>query len=886
MYRKNQLSFIILLILFLVYGCHKPRVFEDISYSFKERTDALVKEMSLEEKISQLKYNAPAITRLNITQYNWWNEALHGVGRSGIATVFPQAIGMAATWDEPFMHTMGDVVSDEARAKYNKYRKENKHGIYQGLTFWSPNINVFRDPRWGRGMETFGEDPYLTSKLGTAYIQGLQGDDSVYLKLVATAKHFAVHSGPEYGRHSFNAVPSFYDYMETYTPQFKDAVVNGHVYSVMCAYNRLNGKPCCGNSELSSLLRNDWNFKGYIVSDCGAVRDFYAQDAHEIVNTKAEAAAIALQSGTDLNCGDSYEDLLEALKGGYITEADIDVSVNRLMLARMKLGMFDPEEKVSYNSISPDVVNCKKHQQYALDAARKSIVLLKNEGEILPLNKNIKKLAVIGPNADYLESLLGNYNGYPSNPITPLSGLKDKLPNTKITYALGCSHADELPYMSVIPSQFLYTDTTLSKNGLVAGYYNDSISGKPLLQRIDDNIDFKWIDKLPVKNINSNKFAVKWEGVLIPDANGEYSIGFEGFNKMALWINGELQCERYSVHDPVREYVKLYLKAGRKYSIRIEYNQYQSEYPMARLLWETPHKNRQKQAVEKAKDADAVILCMGLTPLLEGEKMDVDVDGFNGGDRVNIELPKVQQDLIREIMKLEKPAVLVLLNGSALAINWENDNVQAIVEAWYPGQSGGKAIADVLFGDYNPAGRLPVTFYKSVNQLPDFLNYNMEGRTYRYFKEKPLYEFGYGLSYSTFLYTNIITQDSINAGEIFNVQVDVKNISQLDGDEVVQLYVSHPFYKGKKAIRSLKGFKRVHLKGGESKTVSFELSPHDIAVLDSNNQYVIDGTPVEISIGGCQPDKLSILEKKVITTQVLPKLINHETHVLNEYQSK
>ncbi len=882
MQRKNLISFINLLLLILVYGCNKPRVFEDTTYSFEERVDALVKEMTLEEKVSQLKYNAPAIPRLNISEYNWWNEALHGVGRSGIATVFPQAIGMAATWDEPFMYGTGDVVSDEARAKYNKYSKENKHGIYQGLTFWSPNINIFRDPRWGRGMETFGEDPYLTSKIGTAYIIGLQGNDSTYLKLVATAKHFAVHSGPEFGRHSFNAVPSLYDYLETYTPQFKDAVINGRVYSVMCAYNRLNGMPCCGNTELSSLLRNDWDFKGYIVSDCGAIRDFYAQEAHEIVNTKAEAAAIALQAGTDLNCGDSYEDLLGAVSTGYLTEEDIDISVKRLMLARMKLGMFDPKVKVPFNSISPDVIDCKRHQEYALEAAHKSIVLLKNEGSILPLKKNIKKLAVIGPNADHLESLLGNYNGYPSSPITPLSGFKNKLPNTKITYALGCSHAEELPYMSAIPTHFLYTDTTLNKNGLVAEYYNDSINGKPLLKRIDSNIDFKWINDALAKEIKKEKFAVRWKGVIVPEIDGEYSIGIEGLNKIALWINEELQCEHHSVHHPVRKYVKVNLKAGEKYSIRIEYKQNKSEYPMACLLWETPHENLMQQAIEKAKDADAVILCMGLSPLLEGEEMDVEVDGFKGGDRVSIELPKNQQNLIREIMTLGKPTVLVLLNGSALAINWEKENVPAIVEAWYPGQAGGKAIADVLFGDYNPAGRLPITFYKSVDQLPDFKNYNMEGRTYRYFKDEALFEFGYGLSYSKFEYSNIITPDHINAGEIFHVQVDVKNVSEVDGDEVVQLYISHPFYNNKKAIRSLKGFKRIYINAGESQTVSFELSPQDIAILNPDNKYVIEGSPVGISLGGSQPNKKAVKNKQVIKTQIIPKLENNEVYVLND----
>ncbi len=882
--KRNSLFFsIILCVIIFFCGCQKKRKFEDTSLTFEERVDALLNEMTLNEKINQLKYNAPAIPRLNISEYNWWNEALHGVGRSGIATVFPQAIGMAAMWDDSSLFKVGNIVSDEARAKYNAYSKQGKHGIYQGLTFWSPNINIFRDPRWGRGMETYGEDPFLTGKLGVAYIKGLQGSDSTYLKLVATAKHFAVHSGPESGRHSFNSIPSDYDYLETYTPQFKEAVISGHVYSVMCAYNRLKGMPCCGNSELSNLLRKKWDFEGYILSDCGAIKDFYAQDAHEIVNTKAEAAAIALQAGTDLNCGDSYEDLLEAVNSGYLSEKEIDVSVKRLMLARMKLGMFDPEENVPYSSLTSDIVDCKNHQLMALETARKSIVLLKNEGDVLPLNKNIKKIAVIGPNSDHLESLLGNYNGYPSSPITPLSGLKDKLPRTTISYALGCPHAEELPYMSVIPKRYLFTDTLLSEYGLKAAYYNGaSFSENPVFTRVDKKVDFKWLNEGPGTGLNSDTFCVKWTGCIVPAEDGEYAIGGEGLNEISVWLDGEMLFSHESEHHPVRKYDKLELKAGHKYQIRIEYKQNQSEYALARLLWQPPMHELKEKAIEIAKGADAVVMCMGLSPLLEGEEMDVEVNGFNGGDRVNISLPKIQQELIKEIVKLGRPTILVLMNGSALAINWEKDHVPAILEAWYPGQAGGKAIADVLFGDYNPAGRLPITFYKSVNQLPDFNNYEMQGRTYRYFDKEPLYGFGYGLSYSSFEYTNLLAEENIHAGEILHVQVDVTNVSNKDGDEVVQLYISHPKTKSRVAIRSLKGFKRIHLKSGETKTISFEINPQDMAVLDEEKGYVLDGLPVEISVGGSQPGRKGMKSKQVVSTQINTRLMRDKIYVLSD----
>ena len=866
---------------FCFWRCNTPRPYEDATLSFEQRVDDLVARMTLEEKVSQLNYESSAILHLNIPEYNWWNECLHGVGRSGLATVFPQAIGMASMWDDKMMFDIADAVSDEARAKYNQFHKEGKRGIYHGLTFWTPNINIFRDPRWGRGMETYGEDPYLSGILGVEYIKGLQGDDSKYFKLVATAKHFAVHSGPESNRHSFDVSPSKYDFLETYSPQFKKAVLDANVYSVMCAYNRLDGKPCCGNSQLSSLLRDDWGFDGYIVSDCWAVRDFYEQNAHEVVNTKAEAAAMSVKAGTDLNCGDSYPALVEAVEKGLVSESEIDVSVKRVLLARMKLGMFDDDAKVPYSSISTDVIDSEQNRLLALQAARKSMVLLKNDDHLLPFPKSLNKVAVIGPNAKHIEALLGNYNGYPSHPITPLEGIQEKLPDAEVSYALGCKHANELPYLEVIPGEFLYTDETLSKHGLKAEYYSDStFVGDAVLSRIDEEINFQWWDKGPGQSVNGDDFSAVWTGYLVPDQTGEYTVGGQGFNFFSVSLDDEVVCERGGEHDPIRQYQKLHLEAGKKYKLKCSFKHKNSEYALVRLLWEAPKEDLQAEAITAASNADAIVLCMGLSPLLEGEEMKVEVEGFAGGDRVEIGLPKVQKELIKKIMALNRPTVLVLMNGSALAVNWEDKNISSILEAWYPGQAGGQAIADVLFGDYNPGGRLPLTFYKSLDQLPDFENYNMKGRTYRYFKGEPLYQFGHGLSYTTFEYSDLIVPSEVFAGAPLTISVDVTNTGKYDGDEVVQLYVSHPDSEFKTAIRSLKAFKRIHLKAGESQTVTLNIQPEDMAVLNDDYQYIIDGATMKISVGGCQPSEEAIIKQKVIESNINIQLIDNQSLVL------
>ena len=863
----KTLRFIITSILtaMLMFGSctHEKRPYMDTSLSFEERAADLVLRMTLEEKVSQMLYNAPAIDRLGIPAYNWWNECLHGVGRAGLATVFPQAIGMAAMWDNDMMFRIANAVSDEARAKHHFFADRGQRGIYRGLTFWTPNINIFRDPRWGRGMETYGEDPFLAGEKAVQYIRGLQGDDPRYLKLVATSKHFVVHSGPEPDRHRFNAIPSDRDFIETYIPHFKKTVQEGGVYSIMCAYNRLFDEPCCGSKFVENLLRVDWGFEGYIVSDCWAVRDFYRPGDHELVETVEEAAAMAVRAGTDLNCGDSYPALVEAVRLGLVTEEEIDICVTRLMVARMKLGMFDPPAMVPYTRIPHAVVDSDAHRQMALEAAQKSMVLLKNDNNTLPFSKEVQNVAVIGPNADRLEVLWANYNGFPSNPITPLRGIRDKLPHANVMFAPGTRLAKEFPYMEIIPANYLFTSESLDEQGLKAELYdNNMLEGKPKHTRTDALVDFTWWTDAPAEGLVYDNFSVRWSGYLAPPVSGEYAIGGEGFRAFDLYLNDELMGQWNTEHHPHLEYSTIYLEAGKAYKLLLEYRHWDVEYPNMKLVWDVPGQDRKGEALRIANEADIIILCMGLSPYLEGEEMKVEVEGFAGGDRVEIKLPAVQTELMQEIMKLDKPTVLVLLNGSAVAINWEAENIPAILEAWYPGQAGGAAIADVLFGDYNPSGRLPLTFYKSVDQIPAFDDYRMQGRTYKYFRGEPLFPFGFGLSYTTFAYNNLSTPLEIEAGKEVIATVDVTNSGEVDGEEVVQLYVSHPGLPDG-PIRSLQGYQRISLRAGETKTVRFALSPENLAVYDPEHQMMVPEGKVIISIGGGQPSEKAQEKKSV-----------------------
>ena len=858
-------------LLFSLFSCsHSLQKHENVKLSFEERADYLVSQMTLAEKVSQMSYESPAIDRLEIPEHNWWNECLHGVARAGVATVFPQAIGMASMWDREQMFEVANAISDEARAKHHNFAAKGKRGIYQGLSFWTPNVNIFRDPRWGRGMETYGEDPYLTGELGVQFIKGLQGDDDTYYKLIATAKHFVVHSGPESERHSFNATPSQFDMLNTYSPHFEKVVKEAGVYSVMCAYNSYNGLPCCGNKSLSNLLREDWGFKGYIVSDCWAINDFYMPNAHEVTSSKQEAAAMAVKAGTDLNCGDSYPSLVEAVKNGLISEAELDVSVKRLILARLKLGLFAPKGAVKYEKISYDVVDSEMHRLLALQTARKSMVLLKNKNNLLPLDKAIKKVAVIGSNANDLEVLLGNYNGYPSAPVTPLDGIKQKLPNAEVKYAAGCKLAEGLPIFEAIPSSVLFTDKACTKNGLAAEYFNNKeLKGEPTHSRIDSNVDFVWGTTPPFEDLAYDEFSVRWTGVIKVKESGDYALGGEGFLGMKLFIEDSLIVDRSEVHHPHKEYEYVQLEAGKSYSIKLEYIQDNTEHAMMRLLWEKPNDNLAEEAIAIAKEAEVVIFCMGISPLLEGEEMKVKVEGFAHGDRLDIKLPRTQTALMKEIKKLGKPMVLVLLNGSALAINWENENIPAIVEAWYPGQAGGTAIADVLFGDYNPAGRLPLTFYKSVDDIPAYSNYDMRGKTYRYFEGEALYDFGFGLSYSDFTYSNLKTPGHIAPGDCVEISVDVTNNSKIDGEEVIQCYAANPQAGGVNPNKSLVEFQRVMIKAGECKTIHFTINPDQLTIVDEQFKKTVLAGELKISVGGAQPTAKRIRERKVLTKNIL-----------------
>jgi len=835
-------------------GCtqHKVLPYQNPKLPVEIRVEDLVARMTLEEKASQMVYDAPAIERLGIPAYNWWNECLHGVARAGKATVFPQAIGMAASWDRDLLFRMADVTSTEARAKYRDFSSRDKRGIYQGLTFWSPNINIFRDPRWGRGMETYGEDPYLTGELGTRFVEGLQGDDKKYFKVIATSKHYVVHSGPEPIRHSFDAVISDRDFRDTYLPAFKKTVQKGKAYSVMCAYNRYMGEPCCGSDEiLNNILRNELGFKGYIVSDCGAIYDFYT--GHMVVEDATEAAALGVQAGTDLNCGDVYMKIVDAVNDGLLSEEDVDRAVKRLFTARMKLGMFDPDEMVPYTDITYDTVACPTHKDLAAEMARESIVLLKNAGGLLPLSPENKKIAVIGPNADDVEVMYGNYNGTPTDPVTPLAGIRKFTEGkAEVKYAQGSPHAEGLAAFVTVPGNVLFTGKELDTNGLTARYFSGfNTDTTAVSERIEKEISVNWWDdNVPAEGLVNDSFSVVWEGILFPDVSGSYSLGCEA-KYFELYIDGKLIAGREDVHHPRKISKEIKLKKGVPYAIKVKAADHHGDSP-CRLIWSLQDKNYTGEAMEIAEWADEIIMVMGLSPRLEGEEMKVDVEGFSGGDRLTLDLPEIQQELISKVQSLNKPMVMVLLNGSALSIGQEAKNVPAIVEAWYPGEAGGTAIADVLFGSYNPAGRLPVTFYNSVNDLPDFEDYNMKGRTYRYYEGEVLYPFGYGLSYTTFAYSNLKpAKEEINAGEDLHISVDISNTGKLDGDEVAQLYLSMENADPARPFIELKGFERIHIKAGESQTVRFTVPADELAWYDEDQgAYIVHPGIYHLYAGG------------------------------------
>lgn len=685
-------------------------IYKDHRQPLEARVKDMVSRMTLEEKVAQMGYGAPALERLGIPAYNWWNECLHGVARAGLATVFPQAIGMAATWNIELIHRVATAIGDEGRAKHHEFARQGERKIYQGLTFWTPNVNIFRDPRWGRGQETYGEDPYLTSALGVTFVRALQGDHPTYMKTAACAKHYAVHSGPEADRHRFDAIASERDMRDTYLPAFEILVREADVESVMGAYNRTNGEACCASPTLlQKILREEWGFEGHVVSDCWAIRDIYRD--HGLASTPAEAAALAVNAGCDLNCGDTYPYLVEAVQQGLISEETITRATERLFTTRFKLGMFDPPELVEYAQIPYEVNDSEAHKALALETARQSMVLLKNADNFLPLDKTIKSIAVIGPNADWDEVFWGNYNGFPSYTVTALQGIRDAVsPETTVTYAQGCTIAD------------------MDSDGI-------------------------------------------------------------------------------------------------------------------------------EEAVRIASEADVAILVMGLSQEMEGEEgqhISTQSDRRSQGDRTDIAMPGVQEDLLKAVYATGTPMVLVLVNGSAIAVNWADENVPAILEAWYPGQAGGTAIADVLFGDHNPAGRLPVTFYKSVDQLPAFEDYNMAGRTYRYMTEEPLYAFGHGLSYTRFLYDNLNIAFQPGSDSL-RISAEVSNVGGVDGEEVVQLYVRDVEASEPRPNLELKGFARVAFAAGETKTISFDLHVSQLSFY-KDGAYVVEPGEFEVMVGASSAD--------------------------------
>lgn len=695
-------------------------IYLDQTRPIEERVNDLLSRMSLEEKISQMGSDAPAIERLEIPKYNWWNEALHGVGRAGLATVFPQAIGLASTWNPDLIFRVAEVISDEGRAKHHEAVRNGVRDLYTGLTFWSPNINIFRDPRWGRGQETYGEDPFLTARLAVRLVQGLQGDDPRYLKTVATPKHFAVYSGPENARHSFNALVSQRDLDMTYLPAFKACIVEGQAFSIMGAYNRVNGEACCASPTLlQKILRETWGFEGYVVSDCGAIHDIYA--SHLLVKTASEAAALAVKNGCDLECGCTYGipchygQLAEAIRQGLVTETEIDRSVKRLLMARFRLGMFDPPEAVPYSHIPYSVVNSPEHRELALEAAQQSLVLLKNQDNLLPLNRNaIKTIAVIGPNAAETLVLMGNYMGAPAEPVSVLAGIRAAVsPQTRVIYARGCE---------------------------ISGFSETSFT----------------------------------------------------------------------------------------------------------------------EAIEAAQKSQVAVMVMGLSQRLEGEERQQEGNppGVTSiGDRESLNLPPIQEQLLQAVYKTGTPTILVLLNGSAVAINWADEHIPAILEAWYPGQAGGTAVANALFGLFNPGGRLPITFYRSSSDLPPFADYSMEDRTYRYFKRDPLYPFGFGLSYTTFTYHNLqIAPEQIRRGDPVSLQVEVENTGQHLGDEVVQLYLKDVDASLPVPQLQLQGFSRIRLAPGEKQTVQFTLTAEQMSFVDDEGQWVLEPGEFKVWLGGQQPN--------------------------------
>jgi beta-glucosidase len=842
--------------------------FNDTQLTPEQRAADVVKRMTIEEKAAQLGHTAPAIPRLGVPRYNWWNEGLHGVARAGIATVFPQAIAMAASWDAPRMHKVADTISTEFRAKYvERLHPDGGSDFYRGLTVWSPNINIFRDPRWGRGQETYGEDPYLTGRIGIAFITGLQGKDPKYFKTIATSKHFAVHSGPESNRHKEDVHPSLYDLEDTYLPAFRATVTEGGVQSIMCVYNAIDGVPGCANDRLmEGYLRQAWGFKGYVVSDCGAAANIYREDSLHYTKTPEEGVAAGFKAGMDVICGDYRNNMttdapaiVAAVKGGLLPEAVVDKALVRLFVSRIRLGMFDPAGAGPYAKITARDYATAAHRAISLDMAKASMVLLKNDG-LLPIKGDPKTIAVIGPNADSLDTLVGNYYGTPAQPVTVLDGIRARWPKSKIVYAEGTGLVG--PAEPVVPDSVFCVDAACTEKGLKAEYFaGTNLQGPPTSTKTVANAAIEWR--------GDKEASARWTGTLKAPESGEYRFRLLSENGYRVWIGDTLVVDEWGVGDsPSILSGAIALEAGKSYPIKVEGFQ-RGARGEQRLVWSPPSANGD-DAVAAAKSADLVVFVGGLSARIEGEEMKLKADGFAGGDRTSLDLPAPQQKLLERVHATGKPIVLVLMNGSAMSVNWADKHIPAIVEAWYPGEEGGNAVAALLAGDYSPAGRLPVTFYKSADDLPLFSDYAMKGRTYRYFTGDPLYRFGHGLNYTSFDYGAAKVSPS---GTSATVSVEVTNKGAMDGDEVVQLYVSHPGVAGA-PIRSLQGFQRVHLKKGETRSLTFKLDDRALSLVDAQGVRRVSPGKVEVWVGGGQPGKGVAGSKagfEVTGSAVLPK---------------
>ncbi|HXF14244.1 MAG TPA: glycoside hydrolase family 3 C-terminal domain-containing protein [Terriglobales bacterium] len=825
----------------------------DTKLSPEQRAADLVHRMTLEEKASQLVNQARAIPRLKVPAYDWWSEALHGVIADG-TTEFPEPIGLAATFDTPRIHDMATDIGIEGRIKHAQDVRAGHSNIFEGLDFWAPNVNIFRDPRWGRGQETYGEDPFLSGRMAVAFVSGMQGDDPQYYRVISTPKHFDVHSGPEPTRHFTDVDVSKHDEEDTYLPAFRAAVVEGHAGSVMCAYNAINGQPACANHFLlQHTLRGAWQFQGYVVSDCGAVRDIF--EGHRFRPTQPQSSAISLERGMDNECIDfrakvnddhDYKPYIEAVQQGYLPESAIDTALVRLFTARIRLGMFDPPEMVPYSKIDEKELDSTEHRALARQMANESMVLLKNDG-VLPL-KSVRRIVIVGPLAEQTAVLLGNYNGTPTHTVSVLEGMKAEFPGAKITYVPGTQFLSNQG--NPVPASVLTTPE--GKPGLRAEYSSQpgfEATRTPITSRVESTVNLNE-SNLPEQAKASTSLSVEWTGFLNPNATGDYLLGMKADGFARVSVDDKTVTQSFGESSNLAQ---VHLEKGHPVKLSVSYGHFRDGKLDAQLIWAPVNNAPDPAAIAAAKNADVVIAVVGITSRLEGEEMPVNMPGFRGGDRTNLDMPKPEEDLVQAVAATGKPLVVVLMNGSALGVNWEKAHANAILEAWYSGEEGGAAIAQTLSGKNDPAGRLPVTFYKDIHQLPNFEDYAMKGRTYRYFDGEPLWPFGYGLSYTTFSYSDLtLPNAAINAGDPLDASVNVRNTGKAAGDEVVQLYVKFPDVPGA-PIRALRGFQRIHLEPGATQKVEFHLQPRDLSMVTGAGDIIVAQGKYTLSVGGGQP---------------------------------